>query len=342
MQKFILILVLLLLAATCMAENQPSLPPDKVVVKLGQHIKATPEQLEHMVAVIPRDLPQDYTDKDDTKVFVYNQAIAERFGLDPKKAELLDKGLYAIELVIKKTKFFYSGTVEKYFNLHDITPAQHQLIRESIPALEILFAHAKESLPISFHNECYLNLYVDSSLPILYPQDGEVGDFINAARVIDRAYYPILNQQINPAKEIKNPNAEKENFLNHYGSKVFLSSFAINHKGAPLDKDPVSGNPVYYRYYYKNFIYGMSYISLGPISDCKYLIQQHHPLLQEKTFVLLEKKIDKDYDYPGMSYSVRPDLNLDDFFYFKLPETIMSSKVLKAAWDREYHYYDRD
>lgn len=325
---YIVILILALLSI--MDESWAS----KIAETDANALKLTPEQLNQVVPILAEDVPLDYTDKDDTNIFIYNAMFADRFGLDPKKAQPLDKGLYAIELAIKKTKFFYSGTVEDYFNVRSMTPAKYKIVTESIPALEILFANKKEPLPVSFHYDCYLNLYVDSSLPILYPQNGVVADFINSSRVLDKAVYPILKRQVGIRRDIKNPDEEREDFLKSFQYKSFLSSLSFNGHEKPL-QDTFGGNPVDYVHYYRNFEYGMSYISLGPIIGCHDLAMQNHPLLKQNTVVLIENTTGRNYQLKNEGYFSRNGMDLNDFILFKIPTSIMQSKAFKAATKRE-------
>ena len=328
MYLIILMLNLLMFGDACWADSQITQAANKAIVSVRQNLKLTPEQLNQPVPILSQDVPLDYTDKDDVRIFIYNPVFADRFGLDPKKAEPLDKGLYAIELVIKKTKFFYSGTVEDYFNVNSMTPAKYKIVTESIPALEILFAHNKKLLPVSFHYDCYLNLYVDSSLPIFYPQNGVVSDLINSWRVLDRAVYPILKNQVSMRKDVKSPDEDRENFQESFQYKSFLSSFSFNGHEKPL-QDRFSGNPVDYANYYRNFEYGISYISLGPILGCDYLAKQNHPLLKQNTAILIENTSGKNYQLKNEGYSYRDDMDLNDFVLLKYQNLLCNLKRLK-------------
>jgi len=330
LQAFLFSLVLLL--ATNAVANAQSQEEFKKAIEKNAN------QLKNMKVGFQDDEPEDYINKDDTSIFVYNKEFAERFGLDPKKAEDLDKGLYAVELVIKKTKFFPMGSVQGYFQVKKMTPAKYQIIDNSIPAIEILFENAKEPLPMGFHYDCYLNLYVDSSLPILYPRDSKVGDGDNAYSIAHSAWLPVFKRQVNKEKPATDPNAEREGFLNSYLYKAFLSSMQFR-KGKPID-DKFDGNPLVYDRYYKNLDYGINYISLGPILSCENLRKQYHPLLHEDTMIFLEKTNGKNYEDKGYVYDSKNNIDLGDFIYFRLPQTIVGSKKIKDAFHREEHMHD--
>lgn len=301
-------------------------------------IEKNADQLKNMKVGIQDAEPEDYINKDDTSIFVYNKEFAERFGLDPKKAEDLDKGLYAVELVIKKTKFFPMGSVEGYFQVKKMNSAKYQIIDNSIPAIEILFENAKEPLPMGFHYDCYINLYVDSSLPILYPRDSKAGDGDNAYNIAHSAWQPVFKRQVNKERPVTDPNAEREGFLNSYLYKAFLSSMQFMN-GKPID-NTFGGNPLVYDRYYKNLDYGINYISLGPILSCEDLRKQYHPILHENTMVLLEKMGGKNYEDKGYVYDSKDNISLNDFVYFRLPKTIVGSNKIKDAFHREEHMYD--
>ena len=297
------------------------------------------ETLKNMQINILNDDPS-YEYKDENSIFLYSKNFAERFNLDPKKTEVLDENLYAIELVIKKSKFFYSGSIQDYFNIKNLTYTQHEIIKKAIPAIEILYQTAPQPPPVAFHYDCYLNLYADSSLPILYPGDGEMNDHDAYYEIMKRSWLPVNKNMIEPLKlnepEKEDFNKEKLKFLKDYSYKAFLSSNVFGKNGNP-DSFKILGYPVRYYRYLKDWAPNINYISLGPIIDCKNLNKKFNSLFNNKPLILLERIGGKNYEKNGYSYFENDNLMLTDFIYIKLPNVIFGTKYLTDVMHIKNH-----
>lgn len=302
-----------------------------------QAIETNAKTLKNMQLNITADDP-NYEYKDEYSTFFYNRDFAQRFNLDPNKIENLDKGLYALELVVKKSKFFYSGSIEDYFNIKNLTYTQYEIIKKAIPAIEILYQTAKQPPPIAFHYDCYLNLFVDSSLPILYPGDGEMNDHDAHYEIMKRSWLPVNKKMIKPLSltETGKEDSDKEklNFLKDYSYKAFLSSNIFGKNGDP-ESLKMLGYPVRYYRHLKDWASNINYISLGPIISCKNLDKKFNPLFSDKPLILLERIGGKDYEKKGYSYFENNNLMLTDFVYLKLPTSMFGTKYLRDIIHKE-------
>lgn len=249
------------------------------------------------------------------RAFVYSSTFAKYLGISIEKALTLSPGVYAIELEVKKEKFFPQGVAEKFFARPAFTDEEKRLIDKGVSAFQILYL--PEKVPYAYYYDCYLNLYVDNSLAIAYPDNGDLGDRELSAQLDQEAFAPILAQQ-KPPKVWQPP--KHPDFAVNYNYKVFIPN-----------KAGFSMLP--YSLYLKKSFYGMTYIRLGPDKHCQGLAQG---LKNFPVQLWVEKAQGQDYQ-PTDNKPVS-NLAKEDFYQFVIPKKILESTILVNALRYEQHH----
>src|SRR3990167_7737103 len=94
------------------------------------------------------------------------------------------------DLKLSKKWFFEPGIIQTLFPDRIFTKEQEKEINEAIPALEIIY-FKKQKLPLHYHYDCYINLYLDHRLSIDYPEDAQEGQGGFAKYVLKEGLEPI-------------------------------------------------------------------------------------------------------------------------------------------------------
>lgn len=238
---------------------------------------------------------------------IYSPAFAKRFGLNEKKAEVLPPGVEAVELEVRKEKFFPPGAAEKFFG-RSFTAEEKAIINKAVPLFQVLYTH--KWVPYDYHYDCYLNLYVKGNLKLAYPDDGDMGSKALSQKIDQVAAIPILANQTQPSKW-RPPSYLP--FAANYDYKAFI---VTSH--GPMTMS--------YTSYFKQVIYDMTYIRLGPDKRCEALAKG---LNKGKIILLLEKAGGTDYQ-PQDGKRVK-SLETSDFYRISLPQGIITSPLLKKT-----------
>lgn len=306
-------------------------------------------KLEKMKAM--RERARQAPDKQ--SLLIYSPGFAKRFNLDLSQAETLGNGLYAMELIIEKEKgsdTFWSD-YPNYDQLTEHLPIEgEEVIPHNREAIDLIAPHGR-SANRPFHFNCYLNLYLDSELPISYAYDSKI---MEAYSPLDSHCY--MDKHGSSPNDIYNRMSALFRFLRDRPGFVWPSDkafgvypteyqdeFGIYQHVAQNDMrykvyftDRLSTNkfwpvqstfyPAIIRQYKKNFVPGVNYLSLGPFFSCDKIA---HALPQG--YILLEKRSGAYY---GPYFETR-NLDLKDFYYFKLPKKLLEWPALQLAVKRE-------
>jgi len=225
----------------------------------------------------------------------YDLKFSKKYHLSPKYTENLTPGLLVMEIVLSKKRFFEPGIIQTLFPDRIFTKEQEKEINEAIPALEIIY-FKKQKLPLHYHYDCYINLYLDHRLSIDYPEDAPEGQGGFAKYVLKEGLEPIKQTLFEQNREeaysllLKKQANEIDE---HFSHRAFL----INRKDIMNRKQYID---LIVDHYQKNLYQNIDFVELGPDDHC-----QHFSKIKSDELVLIKKK------------------NANQFYVFEIPNSIL-------------------
>ena len=244
-----------------------------------------------------QDSDKDNYKNEGTYFSKYDLKFSKKYHLSPKYTENLTPGLLAIEIVLSKKRFFEPGIIQILFPDRIFTKEQEKEINEAIPALEIIF-FKNQKLPLHYHYDCYINLYLDHDLSIDYPEDATEGQGDFAKYVLRDGLEPIKQMLFEQNREEVYPlllKKQDDEIDEHFSHRAFL----VNRKDIANRKKYID---FIFDRYQNNFYQKIDFIALGPDDHC-----QCFSKIKSDELVLIKKKDSNQFYVFEIPDSVLPD-----------------------------------
>ena len=199
--------------------------------------------------VFKADSDNDFYQDNDVYVFRYTVAFASALHFPKKYIASLSPNLLAIEVRATKNRFLKKQDWVALFPGRVFTDEQQEQVNEVIPALEVIYRH-KKKLPVYYHQDCYITLYVPSQLDVNYPEQTQTARVSETDSVVDKALAPIGRMLAAQGR------------TSTYDALLAVKKNEIKRQYQQPPALPIVG-------YRRNVFPGVNAIQLGPDVDCE-------------------------------------------------------------------------